>query len=957
MNYKIILSIIILWFYWNDTLCQNPSHFVLGEQTLNNTAIYTINETVTGRLYVGTNQGLYEYRFGKMEVVPNAEEQIDTEIINLVSDSHGNVYCANLNGQIFRVENNKLKLAYTIPDKHMLPQIRMEIDPNDRLILDANQCFILEPNERGIIIRVSAIQTGQENPFRKTEKRPNGIIDIYRERNDTLIQIRRGEIKSVKLRKSIDGPRQNEQIIYLKRRRFNSAILNSLRFKKKPFDTNQEYWYYQVDNEEVWRIGLQNGLEKIKLIKGKPQVTNSFFSEHFISTIHIGSNGLLYLGTYGKGLFVIPNNDVLSYDITGLNNIQSIAVGNDSNIYLSDVVQGIAVWNSKKLNKVRLKDKIKIPDQLFNINGIKSPVIKNHPEFFYYNNIIGGVAKSFELIDPTTLLIAYSGGVAKIGDALVVSDSSWTANAEEEHNFQRLTNFKERSYDAVYDKEHKSLYIASISSLSVHSPNNETEELKINDKKIIANDLHFYDGKLWCATHENGIIVFKNNQIVKNWSVENGLASNYVSKMYLNKDKLYISHKAGFQVLNIKTENWEYIGKTEGIPINIIKDFSISQNHIWFAGDDRLISRPIEEEIKTLPPYHIKIDSVKLSGRHLSKEKNTSFSHNSNQLILYFRPSNFLYEDEIQLAFQLQGIDEELRYIPMQQAPSLTYSYLPPGEYSFTAKAIFRGAEGDPITFNFSIKPKFYRQWWFYILLIGGISLILWYRYYLLNRRAHEKIKYEKLQKEIIESDLKALRAQINPHFIFNSLSAIQNLILKQNTKSSYDYLATFSELIRSALQYSQSGMLSIRQEIDFLQSYLKLEKLRFGDDLHYHILIDKADFIQIPALILQPFIENALVHGLFHKKGYKKLTVKFVREEDYVLCIIIDNGIGRKKAKEIANRQRPNHISFALEATKNRFKILKAKHQMNLGFSIVDLYENKIPSGTKVIIKLPILL
>ncbi len=127
------------------------------------------------------------------------------------------------------------------------------------------------------------------------------------------------------------------------------------------------------------------------------------------------------------------------------------------------------------------------------------------------------------------------------------------------------------------------------------------------------------------------------------------------------------------------------------------------------------------------------------------------------------------------------------------------------------------------------------------------------------------------LEKELIAINLTALRSQMNPHFIFNALNSIQDLVLKEDTEASYDSIVLFAELIRNTLNYSNQDFISIEKELDFLKVYLQLEKLRFGSDFNYTISFNSTENIDVPSLLIQPFIENALVHGLMHKDGKKK--------------------------------------------------------------------------------------
>ena len=247
----------------------------------------------------------------------------------------------------------------------------------------------------------------------------------------------------------------------------------------------------------------------------------------------------------------------------------------------------------------------------------------------------------------------------------------------------------------------------------------------------------------------------------------------------------------------------------------------------------------------------------------------------------------------------------------------------------------------------------------------GVVVIILFYCIYAivnyfkkLNIRNEKKLElaYKELElskkNELAFLQLKSLKSQMNPHFIFNSLNSIQDLILQQNTDSSYDYVVLFSQLVRNTLNYSNKDFISIDKELEFLEVYLQLEKLRFEDDFTFSIENTNTEGLSVPSLIVQPFIENALIHGLLHKSGKKKLTIDFTFT-DHLLCTITDNGIGRKESKIIKERQ-GHHESFALEAIQQRLEILKEQYGTEVGYEVFDLYDNQVATGTKVEIRMP---
>ena len=215
------------------------------------------------------------------------------------------------------------------------------------------------------------------------------------------------------------------------------------------------------------------------------------------------------------------------------------------------------------------------------------------------------------------------------------------------------------------------------------------------------------------------------------------------------------------------------------------------------------------------------------------------------------------------------------------------------------------------------------------------------------------------LEQQAIELEMQALRAQMNPHFIFNSLNSISRFILKNQRVEANDYLTKFSKLIRMILQHSAMPTIKLSNELSMLQLYLELECLRFDKRITYALQCDPdldTELIKIPPLLLQPYIENAIWHGLTLKKEEGYLWIKIEQKEQYLVCTITDDGIGRKKAAELKNASYATRKSMGMNITANRIALLNQSEQLKSDVKIVDLVlEDGSPGGTQVIINLPL--
>lgn len=242
------------------------------------------------------------------------------------------------------------------------------------------------------------------------------------------------------------------------------------------------------------------------------------------------------------------------------------------------------------------------------------------------------------------------------------------------------------------------------------------------------------------------------------------------------------------------------------------------------------------------------------------------------------------------------------------------------------------------------------------ILAIFGL-----YRYQMNQFKAREKMKTA-FEKKLAHVEMSALLAQMNPHFLFNSLNSIESYIVSNQTKAAAQYLNNFSRLMRLILQHSRSDYISLKEEINALELYLEMEHIRFKDKFQYGIYIARdldTNAIDIPPMLIQPYVENAIWHGLMHKpdRSNGMLVLEISRKDNYLYCVIEDNGIGREKAQAIvAKKTTPRKRSMGMAITKDRMKIMSQLYNFNTEVKVTDLYRKDGEArGTRVELFIPL--
>jgi len=250
-------------------------------------------------------------------------------------------------------------------------------------------------------------------------------------------------------------------------------------------------------------------------------------------------------------------------------------------------------------------------------------------------------------------------------------------------------------------------------------------------------------------------------------------------------------------------------------------------------------------------------------------------------------------------------------------------------------------------------------KWIGLLVTVTALLLALFVVFFFLRRQQKQKLHASRLEAGLAEIRLVALRAQMNPHFIFNCINTAQNFVINAEKEAAYDYLANFAKLLRLVLENSGKTFVSLEDELMQIRLYIELELIRFSEKFSYSISVDPVlenGVFEIPSMILQPFIENAILHGLMNKEDNAagNLAVELQLKDDMIQCTLTDNGVGRVKAQEIKQQKAIHYQSTALPNIEERLSILNRASERKISYRIEDIHASG-ETGTRVIIELPI--
>ena len=465
---------------------------------------------------------------------------------------------------------------------------------------------------------------------------------------------------------------------------------------------------------------------------------------------------------------------------------------------------------------------------------------------------------------------------------------------------------------------------------------------------------------LYAVTFDGEIYkIDKNKTITLLQHLPADIQANQIKKY---QNQLLVATNLGLWKLNLINKNWEVLDKLKGLCSNEVLSLSVLNNNIWIATPNGLQMIPIhlQKKIKKATIYlkEISIDEKKVN-------KNKSLQLNYNQALsvkvetnAYSSNRNFKY------AYRFSNADTSWIILPSSieyiQIPSI-----PTGDFNLEIKVIdylSRDSKNN-IIIKGNVIPPLWQRWWFYILvslIVLSIAFVFFkYRIKLLQTKQMEELKRIQLENDLRYSQETALKAQMNPHFIFNVLNSIKGYIYENDKKNATFYLSSFSDLVRKILNHSSSSEIKLEEEIDILKLYIELEAMLIQDDFKYNLTIEEdldVSHIKIPALLIQPYIENAFKHGLRHKTGKKELHIHFALQsnKNYLVISITDNGIGRDASNRLNSQHNSTHQSFATDATSKRIALLNSNNKDVVNVKIIDnLTKDNLPLGTTVVLNI----
>jgi|TARA_B110000902_G_scaffold93577_1_gene110894 ligand-binding sensor domain-containing protein len=571
-------------------------------------------------------------------------------------------------------------------------------------------------------------------------------------------------------------------------------------------------------------------------------------------------------------------------------------------------------------------------------------------------------------------------------------------------------NLNNNTIRSIFEDKHGTIWLGTNIGLSGKDSNSNQFAHYQADKLHKNNSIyqiieHPTEDKLIIASFRGGLQLFdlktKRFEILKHNAEDSSSISNnnLMCFEWVNDDTLLIgTYGGGLNIYDLHTKSFSSVSEVDGLVNNIVYGMLYDGNgSVWLSTNDGLVNYHLYKKTYTnFKPVHYLQSTEFNEGAFLKSSTGTFYFGGVNGLNS-FDPNKILFdtaarnvmltdlrgaftqkaENSVTLGFlksrleidfialyyanpsgvayryQLRGLDED--WVAAKTSNTAVYPILAPGNYTFMVEAHdeFGNWSGISNPLKITVMPPIWQRWWFILLTVAALAGLI---YALFRYRTREIKRSYKLQ--LINSELTALRSQMNPHFIFNSLNSIQYFILKKEPREAYTYLSKFASLMRKILQNSRLKYISVADEIEGLDLYLEMEKMRMDNNLDYTIKtknIEDLKMTNMPTMLIQPFVENSIIHGLLSKEDNRKLDVLISKENQHLLCTITDNGIGREAARIMNARRSTAHNSTGMSLTQKRLEIL-SEGKGNYAVIIKDLQYEDGTKGTEVELVVPII-
>lgn len=927
--------------------------------------VNSITQDEAGYLWVGTFEGLARFDGNKFSTFNKATGLLSNRIYEL-SFVNDRLYIGHDNGISYQVENDSFAaIAYpeevaraTVTDFHYYA---------NRLFVATNGAgmYVLDDEKKQLTLiqdspqRIRGLTTLNNVLYLATRE---GVFS-YVENEGFTFQSVFGEISfsSIHSRNNSIFATSYEGLLLASRAKMESVdtlFQNDIhRFRNVLITKKGDFWLNSMNG--LYKLGNDQKIIELTEKSGLPI--------NDVSSVFNDREGNIWIGTGGKGLLKFSGDIFTHFDRkSGLFSDIVISCLQDQNgvYWISSFDKGaFKMWFEKgditpKVEETselayRVWSSAKSESNLF-FGSVAGLYIFDGEKWDLHTTEQGLPAEKI------TGIYAAKGGEVWVGTAngiAVYRDNEYTKIMQNDPRLFSVRDFIVRD-NIVYLAAQRGFY-----SIDDSENINIIKDFDGGVNTIEEDD----NGRIWIGT-ENGLYVFKDGSIHP-FSLKEDTRNEYINFLARYENRIYVGTNGGMFEVDTDSELVVHYGINAGLvdlETNLNSAFIDADNNLWFGTVAGLMQMNLNAKRNILdspkPKIHLKDIKVNYSSISKEKFKSEDLTYKSNNVSFVFDGLYLTNPNALTYTYRLKGFSDD--YSPPTANNVVTFTNLPHGNYELEVKAqVSNYQESDVFRITFTVTPPFYRTWLFYgfsaLVVIGLLIGIDRYRVKVINAKNYkEQLEF---RNKLANLEQQSLNASMNRHFIFNSLNAIQYFINSSDKLAANRFLNRFAKLIRKNLDASnqQKGLVTLQDELDRLELYMELENMRFNDKFSYEVLVE--DFIEtealhVPAMFLQPFVENSIIHGVLPLRDRKgKVEVLVTDHLDHIRIEIRDNGIGIDQSRKVKKESPGDHKSQGMLITKGRIELLQkfsAKSITLIGPRQINEKDGLI-KGTQVIFKI----
>jgi two-component sensor histidine kinase len=961
MKKGLIPSFFFLLLLHHSSFSQEYSytHYDISDGLAGSTA-YCMAQDKEGFIWVGTETGVSRFDGTHFRNFTTAEGLPDAEVLNLFCDSKDRVWmapfsrsiCYYYKGKIYNADNDtvlrKIRLKGNI--EHFAEDADGNILVGEKtalhlLLVDGRIKEYDSIDNKPITVSL-AISSSLSGHFLVHEKKY--LFELSGDKFRKLLSVNFPEnVPSfMALNKSI--------AVWRTYYPYNTAIKSLKTGNTAFFPCDVGHISYAISDDSLVYMNKTEGSFEYNINTG---IQRHFLPGVVVSGAFRDDEGDTWFTTLGQGIFRLNSEEFRNIELHAPGGIKcsvhsirrigkELFVGSDHfflfHFLLPDFTLDAHKLGSEEATRIMTIDKAKNGDMIY---GTDYMIMQRTRDFGGRSYLHLGVKASYRKNDQEILFSSAEGVFLVNMNDLRITDTLF---------HQRTTSIYCRN-DTIYVGTLDGLYLIKKDGSIIYAG----KDLPFLRKRITAI-VASKDSTLWIASYDNGIIGYRNGRVVAAITTKEGLTSNICRTLDIKSNDLWVGTDKGLNKIDLGTPGYRitHYRYNDGLGSDMINTV-YADSSVVYVGTPAGLTYFDQTKVNTQSGCRLVLLGAIHSGQRL-EEGVTDFSlpYTDNNIRFEYVGISYKSAGNILYRYRLMGLDSNWK---TTKETFLEYPTLSPGTYALQLLAVNKfGMQSKPLFLHFTVPTPFWRTAWFNMLmfmaLLGLTFLYFSFRIKRIRSRQYEK---DKLGKKIAEMEHMALQAQMNPHFVFNCLNSIQQLVFDQDIFAVNKYITGLARLIRATLYNSTRTTITLEDEIEYLSGYLELEKLRFKDKMDYSIKVDPSldrRNILIPPMLVQPYVENSMRHGLRNKTDGKGLIqVDITLVEGKMVFVIEDNGIGREKAAHFKTTEHIEYQSKGMSLTADRIRLINSVYGEDIKLQIIDV-KNEIQQtiGTRVKLEFP---